>query len=295
MSLPPPPQSTPPPKTIYLIRHGVAKHNLPDPITGERPDIANDASLTDPPLVRQGILQAQVLGQNLKRCGIANAVELVICSPLTRCIQTARFAFPDHFIEKSQNAMDDALDEPQDKPGVVLGRNCRVFCHEGVREAFGMHYPDKRRYLIRLLQLYLAAFLVLSIETRDELNNFVSCVYGFLSSLSHLKAAHPNVQFHPNMTENDDAWSPNTRESYNDVAVRVHNFFLWLSRQPQNCIAVVSHGVWMECALMEYFPEVLNNGGKRVYNCDVYAGTMCRGGDGGIVVKDVKQITMYHS
>lgn len=97
------------------------------------------------------------------------------------------------------------------------------------------------------------------------------------------------------MTENDDAWSPNARESYNDVAIRVHSFFSWLSHQPQNCIAVVSHGVWMECALMEYCPEVLNNGEKRVYNCDVYAGTICRGGNGRVVMNDVKQITMYHS
>jgi hypothetical protein len=51
----------------------------------------------------------------------------------------------------------------------------------------------------------------------------------------------------------------------------------------------------MECALMEYCPEVLNNGEKRVYNCDVYAGTICRGGNGRVVMNDVKQITMYHS
>lgn len=97
-----------------------------------------------------------MLGQNLKRCGIANDVELVICSPLTRCIQTSQFAFPDHFVEKSQNILDgshhnNALDEPQDKRGVVLESNCRVFCHEGVREAFGMHYPDKRRYVMGFL------------------------------------------------------------------------------------------------------------------------------------------------
>lgn len=113
------------------------------------------------------------------------------------------------------------------------------------------------------------------------------------SSLTHLKATFPNVQFHPEMTEHDNAWSPNRRETYIDVRRRVHNFFNWLSLQPHNCIAVVSHGVWMECALMEYCPEVLDNGQKRVYNCDVYAGTL--GGDGDVALKDVKQISMHNA
>jgi hypothetical protein len=32
----------------------------------------------------------------------------------------------------------------------------------------------------------------------------------------------------------------------------------------------VTHGVWMECALLMYCPEVLNFGTVRVHNCDVY-------------------------
>jgi broad specificity phosphatase PhoE len=98
------------------------------------------------------------------------------------------------------------------------------------------------------------------------------------------------------MTEQDEAWSPHTRETRNDVIRRVHSFFNWVSHQPHKCIAVVSHGVWMECALMEFCPDVLDGGNKRVYNCDVYRGTLSRGrGDNTVVLKDVGQVSLYNA
>ena len=156
MSNLPPPQAPPPYKTIYLIRHGVAKHNIPNPVTGQRPDIANDVTLTDPQLVRQGILQAQVLGERLKRSGTSATIELVVCSPLTRCIQTAGYVFPDHFRlatkdlsngsqEHHGGKKSTAIMESEKNHHFILNNNCNVFCHEDTREAFGMHYPDKRR------------------------------------------------------------------------------------------------------------------------------------------------------
>ena len=167
-------------KTIYLIRHGVAQHNIHDPQTGARPDY-HDPKLTDPPLIRQGELQARVLSENLRRGGVVTAaaadrgggtvknddamdvddgdkddsiescnskqaIELVVCSPLTRCLQTASLIFPSYF-QSSANTADSRQPSPT-KVGdcmYILSRDCRVFCHEDVREAFGMHYPDRRR------------------------------------------------------------------------------------------------------------------------------------------------------
>jgi hypothetical protein len=37
------------------------------------------------------------------------------------------------------------VEDPERRHHIVLNGSCRVFCHEDVREAFGMHYPDKRR------------------------------------------------------------------------------------------------------------------------------------------------------
>lgn len=51
-------------------------------------------------------------------------VELVVCSPLSRTLQTASLAF---------------LPDPEDPHPVP------IVCIENVREAYGMHYPDKRR------------------------------------------------------------------------------------------------------------------------------------------------------
>lgn len=148
-------------KTIHLIRHGVARHNVPDAQTGERANLL-DPKLTDPSLIRQGELQARVLGEQLRRRGQVvhssvngdvgtthndfcntstqqQPIELVVCSPLTRCLQTASLIFPSHFEQSTPAMMHNSTD-------YVLDRSCRVCCHGDVREAYGMHYPDKRRW-----------------------------------------------------------------------------------------------------------------------------------------------------
>jgi phosphohistidine phosphatase SixA len=140
-------------KTIYLIRHGVARHNVRGP-RGEKPDLL-DPSYTDPELIRQGEIQASVLGDQLRRRGLTiddnsmniednddtiKPIELVVCSPLTRCLQTASYIFPSHFASNTPSNQSSESSSP-----FILDRNCKVCCHNDVREAFGVHYPDKRR------------------------------------------------------------------------------------------------------------------------------------------------------
>ena len=68
---------------VVFVRHGVAKHNLPDPFTGKNPNL-RDPSLTDPPLVHQGEQQALHAGQRLQEWWYAtkerNGVDLVVTS-----------------------------------------------------------------------------------------------------------------------------------------------------------------------------------------------------------------------
>ena len=68
---------------VVFVRHGIAKHNLPDPSTGEIPNI-RDPALTDPPLVYQGKQQALHAGLRLQEWWQAtqhgNDVELVVTS-----------------------------------------------------------------------------------------------------------------------------------------------------------------------------------------------------------------------
>jgi hypothetical protein len=136
--------------------------------------------------------------------------------------------------------------------------NYKVICHGDVREAYGIHYSDRH------------------------------------GPISILKLRYPpnNVVYYhqPSLSVNDDddtQWQSNVRESRKDVETRVRRFFHWLilyldqeqqqQQQQQttvadttNSIAIVTHGVWMECALLMYCPEVLNFGNIRVHNCDVY-------------------------
>ena len=179
-------------KTITLIRHGVAHHNLHDEQTGAKPNL-RDPKFTDSPLTQQGKLQAIQLGERLKRRGVvcpdgdtvnisdasdsnnagctssenvnnpmngdgmdldvgvhnyngncgskdAQTIELVICSPLTRCLQTASHIFPSYFHSSCPSS------DEQFRSGVfVLDKKCRVCCHGDVREAYGINYSDKRR------------------------------------------------------------------------------------------------------------------------------------------------------
>ena len=168
-------------KSITLIRHGVAHHNVRDAQTGETPNYL-DPKLTDPPLARQGEMQARALGDQLRRRGMighrggslggelnaddvmdvdvgghdsggvggggpqSHTIELVVSSPLTRCLQTASLVFPSYFASSHPSPAvtcgEFALEG--DDEVHVLDRNVVCCCHGDLREAYGIHYPDKR-------------------------------------------------------------------------------------------------------------------------------------------------------
>jgi len=129
-------------KTIYLIRHGVARHNVRG-THGEKPDLL-DPLYTDPELIRQGKIQASVLGEQLRTKGLAiddssmdmednddtiKPIDLVVCSPLTRCLQTASHIFPSHFASNNSSNIQSNESSP-----FILDRNCKVCCHKDIRE-----------------------------------------------------------------------------------------------------------------------------------------------------------------
>ena len=117
-------------QTVVFVRHGVAKHNLVDPRTHKAPDL-KDPDLFDPPLVRDGKHQAVDVGERLyawwDQMRPGEPLELVMTSPLTRCLQTATLAF----------LRGDRYSKGLPEPTIV--------CIDNLREAYGMHYPDRRR------------------------------------------------------------------------------------------------------------------------------------------------------
>ena len=76
----------------------------------------------------------------------SSTIELVICSPLTRCLQTASLIFPSYFMISRPSSDTYTYTTIDARIGTfVLDRNCSVFCHADVREAHGKNYSDKRR------------------------------------------------------------------------------------------------------------------------------------------------------
>ncbi len=118
---------------VAFVRHGIARHNLWDPVTQQPPRL-DDPDLLDPPLVYQGKLQALEAGERMKTwwrtTQLGEEIDLIITSPLTRCIQTTFLGFLPGDAYTNENSREG---EPE------------VYCTELIREAFGMHYPDKRR------------------------------------------------------------------------------------------------------------------------------------------------------
>jgi broad specificity phosphatase PhoE len=72
-------------RTVYLIRHGQSKGQV-----ASEHDRRFDESLTDCGLTDLGKEQAANIANLLSE------IDLVICSPLTRALQTALIAFPEH-------------------------------------------------------------------------------------------------------------------------------------------------------------------------------------------------------
>jgi broad specificity phosphatase PhoE len=206
-------------QTVVFVRHGIAKHNLLDPRTGHRQNL-EDPSLFDPPLVLAGKKQALEAGEKLRiwwrTTQLGESIELVVTSSLTRCIQTATLA-----LLRGEFYTQDTR-EPE------------FFCTDLIREAFGKHYPDKRR------------------------------------SKSLLASQWPSLKFDSQMTEADELWHPRQRETMHHMANRITTFMNTLVQQSASNIVVVSHGVWIETLFAMLAPEVLDHGKKRVHNCDMF-------------------------
>jgi len=140
-------------QTVVFVRHGVARHNLLDERT-QRPLDVNNPDLFDPPLVPQGKKQALDAGERIRvwwhTTQAGEQMELVITSPLTRCLQTAALAF----LPGDQYSKE--LPEPT------------LACMELVREAYGMSYPDRRRSKTLLQAAWPMVHFDPSMPTEDE-------------------------------------------------------------------------------------------------------------------------------
>jgi len=236
---------------VNLCRHGVAHHNVVDRQTGKPPDIC-DPKFFDPPLTTHGKMGAVEVGDAIQTwwhtTQAGKSIELIVTSPLTRCLQTAVLAFLPPLLGSSYNA-DHDQDESND------GAALPFLCVESVREAYGMHYPDRRRNK-SLLQRH---WPMVQFEFGSKNGNGSS-------------ATTTNATTTTSLAERDELWKSDRRESWGDVRDRVRTFLSSiLCKRTEDNIVVVSHGVWIECCLEIGSPGILSADSKRVYNCDAFA------------------------
>jgi len=73
------------------------------------------------------------------------------------------------------------------------------------------------------------------------------------------------------MKEFDEAWQEEDRETLYDLGLRISLFLQLLVGRSETHVVVVTHGVWLEECFRLHCPKVLDNGRRRVYNCDMFA------------------------
>ena len=180
-------------QTVVFLRHGIAQHNY----SGAN---LTSPTLFDPPLVHAGKVGALEAGQKIQLWFLStkgiSSPELVISSPLTRCLQTASLAFlpgdrystqtnptptapttsQDHSMDPDRPAGERRVAKDAEQDVVVRATTpslrTPIVCVEYVREAYGIHYPDRRRPLSVLKVWTLFAYLLLS---RNDSRCLKSC------------------------------------------------------------------------------------------------------------------------
>mmetsp|Transcript_19964 Transcript_19964/g.25193 ORF Transcript_19964/g.25193 Transcript_19964/m.25193 type:complete len:322 (-) Transcript_19964:453-1418(-) len=258
-------------KKVLFLRHGQATHN-PRAEEAKRNGCSHERFLQlmeeddefDSELTPKGIQQA-------KQCQAMNAhklanVDLVVSSPLSRAIKTADLAIcPQNGIEFDLDLeleLESEANQNDNQNNIIRRRrrrHPRRICIEELREINGWLLNAKRRTKSQLQQLF-----------------------------------HPRWDF-TSLTENDETWTPDIMESYEDCGERGYQALLWLLSQPdtshdeknddnngnngngnndnETTILVVAHGGLLRFSLVDHPLIKLVDGRedseKRFSNCEL--------------------------
>ncbi|BBN16949.1 hypothetical protein MPTK1_7g10690 [Marchantia polymorpha subsp. ruderalis] len=196
-------------KTIHLVRHGQGFHN----VAGESdfkaylsPDYF-DASLT-----AKGWQQVTALRNHVRSVGIADSLQLVVVSPLTRTMQTAVGIFGGEDIVNGADAgpalMVDGVGMEKHKAIASSGAPPFVAV-EWCREHMGLHPCDQRQTITTYRSLF------------------------------------PAIDFSDVEEDEDVLWSPTERETKEQLFGRTKKFVEWLLKRKETDIAVVSHSSFL--------------------------------------------------
>ncbi|KAG0558496.1 hypothetical protein M758_10G030500 [Ceratodon purpureus] len=193
-------------KIIHLVRHGQATHNKAR-IESPNDSVYESELYFDAPLTDLGWTQAQLVHEHIANTNSIKP-QLVVTSPLSRCIQTAIGVFGSgnslRPSESKFNAL--MLDNVAGTRPAISAEGCpRFVAVEYCRECMGQHPCDRRR------------------------------------SISELMEQYPAVDFSDIVNDEDVHWKAETRERDEEVRYRAAAFATWLCNQTEQRIAVVAH------------------------------------------------------
>ncbi|PHT50886.1 Phosphoglycerate mutase-like protein 2 [Capsicum baccatum] len=242
-------------KTVHLVRHAQGVHN----VEGEKDHSAyRSPHLFDAHLTPLGWQQVDNLRKHVHASGIFKKVELVITSPLLRCMQTAVGVF-------GGEGYTDGIDVPplmvtdagESNHPAISSLNCPPFIAvEGCREHLGVHWCDKRRSISEYKPL------------------FPAIDFSLASTLALLYLENTQASFSFLIESDDDVlWKPDVRELNKDVVSRGMEFFKWLWTRKEKEIAIVTHSGFLTHTLGVFgndcHPDVQREIHKRYQNCEL--------------------------
>ncbi|KAJ4807236.1 Phosphoglycerate mutase-like protein [Rhynchospora pubera] len=203
-------------KTLYLIRHGQAVHN----VAGEKNHKAYSfPEFFDAQLSPLGWDQVGNLRKHVNACGLAKKIELVVVSPLLRTMQTAVGVFGGEKFtntSSSQTAVGSRHTiSSSTSPPFIEVEYCQermlppFIAVEYCRERMGRNACDKRR------------------------------------SITEYSALFPEIDFSEIENDEDVYWKPDSRETDEQLAARGVTFLKWLWSRTEKEIAVVTHSAFL--------------------------------------------------
>ncbi|KAA8493689.1 Phosphoglycerate mutase-like protein [Porphyridium purpureum] len=141
-------------KTVHLVRHAQAESNAAFEVVGR--EAYHDEQYADARLTLKGREQARRLGTHHAQALLQ--VELVVCSPLSRTIETTLIAYEAAYAQA-------ALAAPQ-----APARQPRLLLLEQCREKIGFNPCDRRSSRTEILEMFGERLHAAFAEVSDELH-----------------------------------------------------------------------------------------------------------------------------
>jgi broad specificity phosphatase PhoE len=198
-------------KTLYYIRHAQGTHNVLKEYRDRR---HVDARLTD-----LGKQQCRALASAIQDAvpgsehyNLLHKTDLVVTSPLTRCIQTTLLSL-EPLLTRRNN-------------GENKYERLPILAHESIRETVNYNC-DQRRTISEI--------------SKDFEQNSVD--------FNHIEHDHDPIWEHYQQRLGDDSQYTLHRESaeLHKVAHRGRDFFMWLAQRPETHVTICSHAAFSRC------------------------------------------------